>query len=834
MLATKHPSFDHTNCMALNMISHRHRPNSASRLRTSLLVAAIVAISGQAPMLANAQDAARQDTLQRSSPQGDAPALAQAQSDPAQQDAGMPPLGEQQQAPVDGRPLWPAIPGSRTITLGLKELGAWSSLKLSGTASNQFLYFNVRPDERVVGARLVLGYDYSPALLSDLSHLAVALNGENAALVSFPQQGSNLGNLRAIPLDPSLFKPRNELQLGFFGHYTRYCENPMHSSLWMTVSEQTYLELDLQASQPGITDLSNAHLLFTEEPGDGKRSIPVLFGSQAGFATFKAAGIVASWLGAQTKSRKLEFHALTGQFPPSNAIVLLKAGESVGGITGTPQTSVTILPNPVNPDARLLVLSGADDNALQRAARALALTQRSLSGSQIIISNEVLPEARVPYDAPAWLPVNRPVKFGEIASAQELNVSGHFPGVIRLNFRVPPDLYTWRSQGVPVNLKYRASVLPSQLNSALNVSLNRHMLQSIALQDGLITNADGMTSTTNARLPSGMDAPSAGNTTQPSSRLDGTALRGSQFHIPAYASNGRDQMQMAFSFDVQRRGICQDLATDNMIAAIDSESTLDFSGFPHYAPLPDLQSFVTLGFPFTRLADLGETAVVMPDKPSADELDLYLSLMSMMGEATGYPVLRHEIVSASAVDSVKDRDLLVLGSATSQPLLTSWAEHLPIADINGERRLREVVRSWRPRFVWETREIDPLPAQPASMNLSAAGKIAVMMGLESPLQNGRSAVFLYADQPNDLERVMSLLANEERWPQVQGDIAVVGPQVVESAKVTPTYYIGSLPVENKLRWFFRDRPLIVALLGLLAIVLLSAAGYRLLRMRRKR
>ena len=55
----------------------------------------------------------------------------------------------------------------------------------------------------------------------------------------------------------------------------------------------------------GITDLGSAHRLFTEEPGDARRRVPVLFGAQAGFGTFKAAGIVASWLGAQSKSRKL-------------------------------------------------------------------------------------------------------------------------------------------------------------------------------------------------------------------------------------------------------------------------------------------------------------------------------------------------------------------------------------------------------------------------------------------------------------------------------------------------------------------------------------------------
>ena len=809
------------------------------RVRPALAIALAVVISGQLLAGARAQSAASPVQNPAAPVAGGMAADATAQAaqaaqampgadaNPAGSPGGTDPLPA---APMPARDaLWTPVPGQRTVTLNLRQMGAWSPPRLSGVAFNRYLAFNVRPDEVVVGATLKLGYDYSPALLPDLSHLVVALNGSNVALVSTPQQGRNLGNLREIPIDPALFRDRNELLLGFIGHYTRFCEDPFHSSLWMTISDRTRLELAVAPARPGIVDLKQAHLLFLQKDSPDPQTIPVVFGGASGFGTYKAAGIVASWLGAESGARNTDFRVVNGQLPPTNAIVMVKSGENVAGIGGGQSTTISLRPNPANPDAKLLVLSGADDNALQRAARALALTQRSMSGQQVTINNEVLPPERKPYDAPAWLPLNRPVKFGEIAKAAEMNVSGYFPGVIRVNYRVAPDLFAWRTQGVPITVRYRNTDLPSQQNSALNIALNRHMLQSIALNTGMITNGRGVTSASAPRLPSPTPVPEK-NVVE---LIPNSSLRSTSFNIPAYALNGRDQLQLAFSFDVLRRGICQDLPPDNLMGAIDSESVIDFSGFPHYAAMPNLEHFASLGFPFTRLADLAETAVVMPERPNPQELSVYLSAMSLMGESTGYPVLRHEIVTSGGLDAMSGRDLLVIGSGGSQDLLSRWAEQLPLANAGGERRLREVVRSWRPVYRWEQRDIDETAMPAASINLAGAGTISVLMGIESPLKSGRSVVFLYADRAEDLPKLARALGDPERWPQIRGDFALVDDRLIETAKVTPTYYIGSLSPDRKLRWFLQDQPMLVGLIGLLAVILLAALGYWALRVRRR-
>jgi hypothetical protein len=81
---------------------------------------------------------------------------------------------------------------------------------------------------------------------------------------------------------------------------------------------------------------------------------------------------------------------------------------------------------------------------------------------------------------------------------------------------------------------------------------------------------------------------------------------------------------------------------DNARGAIDPDSSIDFSGYPHYAELPQLSHFASLGFPFTRHADLSQTAVVMPEQPGREDIETLLTLLGRMGESTGYPGHDHD------------------------------------------------------------------------------------------------------------------------------------------------------------------------------------------------
>jgi hypothetical protein len=99
----------------------------------------------------------------------------------------------------------------------------------------------------------------------------------------------------------------------------------------------------------------------------------------------------------------------------------------------------------------------------------------------------------------------------------------------------------------------------------------------------------------------------------------------------------QSRLQLRYMYDFVKQGECQDIIIDNVRGSIDPESTIDLRGYDHFMAMPNLGVFKDAGFPFTRMADLSETAVVLPDNASAEDLGAYLSLMGRFGAATGYP-----------------------------------------------------------------------------------------------------------------------------------------------------------------------------------------------------
>jgi hypothetical protein len=143
--------------------------------------------------------------------------------------------------------------------------------------------------------------------------------------------------------------------------------------------------------------------------------------------------------------------------------------------------TLMVVPNPVSPRHKLLLVMGRDTAELRTATEALTLGQIALSGPSAVIKNLKEPELRKAYDAPKWLPTHRPVKFGELATMDSLQVSGLTPDLIRINMRVAPDLFTWQRDGVPIDLRYRFTPRPTVDKSTLNIGINDGFVRALSL-----------------------------------------------------------------------------------------------------------------------------------------------------------------------------------------------------------------------------------------------------------------------------------------------------------------------------------------------------------------
>ncbi|MCY0725584.1 cellulose biosynthesis cyclic di-GMP-binding regulatory protein BcsB, partial [Klebsiella pneumoniae] len=68
---------------------------------------------------------------------------------------------------------------------------------------------------------------------------------------------------------------------------------------------------------------------------------------------------------------------------------------------------------------------------------------------------------------------------------------------------------------------------------------------------------------------------------------------------------------------------------------IGDDSTIDFSKYYHFLAMPDLRVFANAGFPYTRMADLSQTLIVVPKTPDAGQVETLLQAVGGIGAQSG-------------------------------------------------------------------------------------------------------------------------------------------------------------------------------------------------------
>ena len=707
-----------------------------------------------------------------------------------------------------------AATGSNNYTVTLKQLGRNYPMNLRGVESSDSVSFDVRADSIVTGAKLNLQYTYSPALLEELSQINVIINDEVAASLPLPKDKAGQLQQHVVDIPAHLITEFNRLSLQFIGHYTMSCEDPQHSSLWAKISNASELGIDVS---PLVLpdDLAIMPLPFFDRRDARALDLPFVFAAAPDNATLEAAGALSSWFGAQASYRGARFTSAFNQIPASgNAVVLLSGPDAlqVGSLSLPPAKgpTLTVMANPNDANGKLLVLSGRDGSELKRAATALVLGNQALSGNSVVIERMEVVQPRKPYDAPNWLPSDRKVKLGELLPAKELSVSGYNPGDIVVPLNFAPDLFTWRDAGAPLHLKYRYTPQERSNNSSLIISFNDALMQSQNLlsQD---------------KLDSGVLS---------ALQSDDSLGRETTLLLPLNSAALQSRLQLRYMFDYLKQGECNDIIIDNMRGAIDPESTLDVSGYDHFIAMPNLGVFKDAGFPFTRLADLSQTAVVLPDNAGTADLAAYLTVLGRFGHATGYPATGVQVLQAAQVASAANKDLLVLASGGNQPLLAQWADQLPASNAQGQLSLH---LSDLPMRVRDWLSPDPeanLRRARMAMAFSGGASSTYLTGFESPLKSGRSVVVIASSQPQGLADVTNALIGGEDYTQsIQGSLVVVRGKNIEPLVADEQYYVGSLGPIKYLQWLISRHVVLALVLTGLGLILLSGLAYLLLRAR---
>ena len=712
---------------------------------------------------------------------------------------------------------------SWTVTRTFEQLGRASDTLLLGINSSEQVEFSLRRDRIATDARLQLQYTPSPSLIPTISHLRIYLNDVLAGVVPIEKDQLGRQTTQQVALDPRLIADFNRLRLEFVGHYTDICEDPANNTLWINISRASEITLQEQALSLK-NDLAFFPLPFFDPRNSNKLVLPFVFADKPTLGEQKAAAILASYFGSQSNWRGAEFPVLFNTLPSvqskeaTQPSIVFATNDHrpafLSDLEKYPAVQapvVQLIDHPDAPYSKILLVMGRNEEDLATAAKALALGGQLLRGQRATIDKVQTLQPRKPYDAPAWMRTDRPVRFAELITyPQQLQVSGLQPRPITLDVNLPPDLFVWRNQGIPLRTQYRYTAPSANDDSRLNISLNDQFITSLPLL------AKGTSSLEELRLA--VLANDSANATD-------------KLIVPSLKIGDRNRLRFDFNFastvGSAQRDRCQTILPADTQAIIDEDSTIDLSGYHHYINMPDLKAFARSGFPFSRMADMSESIVVVPKQTTPTLVSTLLESVASISARTGYPAFALRLSDDWNSASKEDADLLLLGQ------LAPDLRDNPDMNLLLQRQHDMLVQPYNNSGIKESNRRGPNDVdnnQPANrVEVSAQAPIAAIMGMQSPHHNQRSIVALLGNDDADYSLIRETLGDSGKLNAVAGSVALIRNSGVYSQLVGDTYYVGSLPWWLLLWYQLSEHPVLLAALAVISILLTAFLLWRALR-----
>ncbi len=699
--------------------------------------------------------------------------------------------------------------------LAFKQLApAPGSFALRGTSPVGYIQFGVRHDEVVTQASLQLEFTPSPVLIPVESHLKVYLNEVLMGVIVITKEQVGKPTQATLPLDPRYITDFNRVRLEFIGHYKNVCEDPSSNTLWLNISQASSLNLQVQ-KLPLKNDLAAFPIPFFDVRDNQPLTLPMVFNQQPDLVQQQAAAILASWFGARAQWRGQSFPALFNQLPDRHAVVFATNTQRPDFLRDYPPVNgpvVEVISHPQTPYVKLLLVQGRDDNDLITAVKGIAQGNILFRGQNVSVDRVEQLAPRQPYDAPNWIRTDRPMTFAELQQyPEQLQSSGIDPDPLMMTLNLPPDLFLIRSKGIDMHLKYRYTAPRTLDGSRLAVNLNNQFVQAFNLVPEREKNALLL------RLPI----------------TQGLLDSDKSLSIPALKLGTVNELRFDFDYaTVTSSNVsperCETIAPIENHTVIDGSSTINFSGYRHFMAMPDLRAFANAGFPFSRLADMSQSVVLVGKEPHPEQVSALLNAVGNIGAQTGYPALALQLTNDPAQLSQVDKDILLIGE-----LPESLRDEAKVG------LLTETTKSWVKMPVRQTALPDEgspkTDGRPDSRtDISAETAMAAIVGTQSPHFAQRSIVALLADSPQGYTLLNNALIDSTKRATVFGSAAVIRDSGVSSLRVGDMYYVGHLPWWERIWHALALHPLWLASISALVTIIFAWLLWRGLKVLSRR
>lgn len=700
-------------------------------------------------------------------------------------------------------------------SVSIAQMGFAEGISLSGGQFQGGATFTLPLDQVITTARLTLNLKISPAMASRNATMQLMLNGQPLGTVPLTTSDSDIAQYQ-LDIPAALMVSSNNLSFKVIDGDAMQCQRDLTNKYRVTVMPDSRFELEGQQLDIGA-DLSHFPRPFFDNMQMTPAAIAMAFPAKLSPDTLSAGALISSWIGIQADYRGVAFAAWHDRLPEKNGILIGHPGEQIGGLTlpESAQPLLRIVDNPANPVYKLLLVVGKDDASLRAAAWRLTRGNFAMQTPSVDVEKQPIPASK-PYDAPRWIPTDRPVKLSElIRKDQSLTSTGLWHDAIRVAFRAAPDLFLWDGETIPLHIGYR---FPSESwideqRSWLSMTLNNTFLHNLPV------NKQGALETLWHKL--GGDA------------------RQEKFDMPLepYMIYGDNQLSLYFNIQPKASAPCSVLLNNNIKSRIEEDSWIDLSHTRHFALLPNLSYFVGASFPFTRLADFSETVLMLPEKPSETQIATLLDMAARSGNATGTALAYNRVVlgvptAGGDSELLHNRDVLAVSGMAQHDFNRDLLKGSPFV-MDSTLGVREPT-TWQrvKRWIAGDWASDGLEADRYfSSNEAWRGFVS----FRSPWNDSRLVVLALGSNDEQLSRLHGDLASARINAGIRGDAAVItNENGVRSFRVGEQFPSGEMPAQMRVVWYANQHSALLAILGLLFGCIVGPILYVWLRNRARR
>ncbi|MEL6247586.1 MAG: cellulose biosynthesis cyclic di-GMP-binding regulatory protein BcsB [Cyanobacteria bacterium J06648_16] len=648
-----------------------------------------------------------------------------------------------------------AVSADTPYVLPLKALlgGQPDGVRLQGMQTETALSFSRPRNWQTKSIKAEIHYQPSPAL-ADGSFLTLQVNGTNVGSVPLQQTGTVKKVAFSIPA--YLIENFNEMKLLAQQKTDETCVDPFDPVLWTEILPSSRLLIDYDYAPAPLDFSAYPFPLFDElslDPQPFALVLPKQLDTDWATASARFQASLGRWadyrpletrtvkalaeLQAQERAVIIGTPAQQPALARLNLPISLKQNQLIqaGSTPIADDIGVLILTTTADGGKPVLVATGNSPAAVEKAVQFLVRAEESTLGTgSMILVDELTPlPSPQERDWPLQLPDSNAFKLSDLrvnklAAFEETTVKGAFADPITFDFRALPDDQFQR--GSTMELVYSYSPQVNHRLSTIEVMLDDVVIAG----EDLDSQEGGMRETLKIDLPTELITPTS-------------------------------QMQVRFRLKPREAGACKRVTDDQLWGTLHADTQFTLKR-DRVVNLPDL-SLMRVGYPLAAPQDLSKTALVLPNNPSASELELMLAVSERLGRLSRADSVQLKVYQAESLpQSAKDEmNLVAIGLQDQFPLSE-------VLEQQGLSLSSALSRQWKQT---QTR-----------IRTAFDDHQGLLTAISSPWHKQRVVLTLTAQRNEGLAALTQLMVEDDLFYQLEADTVLVSEAaVVTTARPEP-------------------------------------------------